>query len=213
MTTDMDKLIADIEVRIATPDGDYESGHNHGLRDAIALIRKHQAEQGVDHTRVNIPVSENEAVLMAAMGTDWLERKAPHRLKQAEQQGVDELLAWVKESAETIVYHYPNPELNHVDFRVRACQIAEEITQEIAKRIRPAEPVDLPLSSCDKHAQTMPHFTLIAKDNFACNVVEVWIELAQKHKLPDSKIKAAKDTVSAMRRWRMDNPDQCKIPD
>ncbi|WP_020476251.1 hypothetical protein [Zavarzinella formosa] len=35
----------------------------------------------VDHNRVNIPIHENEAALMVLLGTDWLERNAPHRLR------------------------------------------------------------------------------------------------------------------------------------
>lgn len=33
---------------------------------------------------VRIPTSENEAVLMALLGTQWLEQNAPHRLRSTE---------------------------------------------------------------------------------------------------------------------------------
>lgn len=35
----------------------------------------------VDHTHVVIPIFEKEAMMMVALGTDWLRRNAPHQLK------------------------------------------------------------------------------------------------------------------------------------
>ena len=48
-------------------------------------------------------------------------------------------LAKIEEAFEAIVYNYPNIDLNHVDFRVKACKISEEALS-ICKAIRESVP-------------------------------------------------------------------------
>ena len=77
---------------------------------------------------------------------------------------------------------------------------------------------DFPLrDKCEAKARAldMPHFTLIASDNFACDIVALWIERADENGngLPDEKYKEAKALLTAMRDWRVLNADKCKNPD
>lgn len=69
------------------------------------------------------------------------------------------------------------------------------------------------LSACDKHAQTMPHFTLLAKDNLALGLVQEWVDRAQEEDVPPDKIDAALQTRMKMAEWRKENKHLCKLPD
>ena len=69
------------------------------------------------------------------------------------------------------------------------------------------------LSSCDRHAQSMPHFTLIAKDNLSIQLVAQWIKNAEFVHVSAGKIQQAKAKLETMKQWRKENRSDCKNPD
>lgn len=70
-------------------------------------------------------------------------------------------------------------------------------------------------NKCEEKAQrnNIPHFTLLACDNFAVPLVKEWIKKATQNGVPYQKIIEAQSLLEAMKEWREDNEDQCKIPD
>lgn len=99
MTTDMDKLIADIEgLRIGRqprPDAPFDayivSANNKAIDDCIALIRKHQAEQqGVDLLEAIKALAPFEVV----------QGDVVHRTNPSSQQVVNSNAAWAVSNSE-----------------------------------------------------------------------------------------------------------------
>lgn len=73
---------------------------------------------------------------------------------------------------------------------------------------------DFPMmDKCDEKAKTMPHFTLLAKDDFAIPLILRWMEIAEEAGTPDEKLDEAKRLLTAIQDWRTLNPTLCKIPD
>lgn len=70
------------------------------------------------------------------------------------------------------------------------------------------------MSKCDEKAMRgMPHFTLLATDNFAPQLIQHWIELAYQFGTPEAKIFEAKQLLKRIQEWRTANPLACKTPD
>jgi hypothetical protein len=75
---------------------------------------------------------------------------------------------------------------------------------------------DFPLrDKCEEKAERLniPHFTLLACDNFACDLVEQWLEKAKEAGISPEKYNEAYDLALIMRAWRIENPHLCKNPD
>lgn len=68
-------------------------------------------------------------------------------------------------------------------------------------------------AKCKAKAKTQPHFTVVASDNFAQDIVQTWIDLAEAYNVPAAKIKAAKQTLDEIKYWRTMHPIACKIAD
>lgn len=68
------------------------------------------------------------------------------------------------------------------------------------------------MSECDRKAQSQPHFTLLAQDNFAPLLIQRWIELAIEHRVSDDKVFEAKALLRKIQEWRTANPLKCKTP-
>lgn len=68
------------------------------------------------------------------------------------------------------------------------------------------------MSECDKKAQSQPHFTLLAQDNFAPLLIQRWIELAVEHGVLEEKLFEAKALLRKIQEWRTAHPLKCKIP-
>ena len=70
------------------------------------------------------------------------------------------------------------------------------------------------MGKCDeKAARGMPHFTLLATDNFAPVLIRQWIALAIQHGTPEEKILEAKAILKRIEGFRTENPLLCKTPD
>lgn len=69
------------------------------------------------------------------------------------------------------------------------------------------------MSKCDVTARSMPHFTLLAKDNFTPILVREWISLAEANGVPASKLNEARKLLANIEEYRRQNPVECKIPD
>lgn len=67
-------------------------------------------------------------------------------------------------------------------------------------------------TKCDLKAQTMPHFTLLAKDNFTPILLRNWIALAKEHGTPAEKINEARKLLAGIEEYRRLNPTLCKTP-
>lgn len=70
-------------------------------------------------------------------------------------------------------------------------------------------------SKCEAKARRlkMPYFTLLACDNFTMELVELWIKRAVQNNVPYDKVMEAQALLEAMREWREDNGELCKVPD
>lgn len=69
------------------------------------------------------------------------------------------------------------------------------------------------MSKCDVKAKTMPHFTLLAKDNFTPILISEWIDMAIERGTPQPKINEARRLLAHIEEWRRANPLECKTPD
>lgn len=69
------------------------------------------------------------------------------------------------------------------------------------------------LKQCAAKAKTMPHFIVVASDNFAPVVLREWITLAEAHSVPAAKVNEARKLLGDIEQWRTDNPTACKTPD
>jgi hypothetical protein len=75
---------------------------------------------------------------------------------------------------------------------------------------------DFPLrDKCEDKAGDMniPHFTILACDNFGIELVRQWIWLAELFKVPQDKLHEARTLYQQMQIWRAQNHALCKIPD
>ena len=68
------------------------------------------------------------------------------------------------------------------------------------------------MRKADLKAQTMPHFTILAQDNFTPILIRNWIALAEEHKVPSAKITEARHLLAHIEEWRRLNPVSCKVP-
>ena len=62
-------------------------------------------------------------------------------------------------------------------------------------------------------AETQPHFTLMANNNFTPVLIRMWIDMAMDNGTPIDKIREAKLLLKNIEDWRRENPLACKIPD
>jgi hypothetical protein len=83
-------------------------------------------------------------------------------------------------------------------------------------------PADLPRKNafplrdkCEEKAKrlNMPHFTMLACDNFTVDLVKAWIKKATQNKVPYQKVIEAQSLLEAIKEWREDNAELCKVPD
>ena len=79
----------------------------------------------------------------------------------------------------------------------------------------PTKPVESTMiaQKCDLKAKSMPHFTLLATDNFTTILLRDWISYAEAHGTPPAKIADAKKQLGKIEEWRRLNPTHCKTPD
>lgn len=88
--------------------GDDAGAYQENYRDALTAWNTREP----DHDSVIIPVHADEAAMMVLLGTEWLEKNAPHRLKKAGQPD-DSAELWKKhkEKYVTIISHYEFEEI------------------------------------------------------------------------------------------------------
>jgi hypothetical protein len=59
----------------------------------------------------------------------------------------------------------------------------------------------------------VPVFTLVAYDALAVSIVTEWVTRAEKLGVNSDKLTRSKEHLSAMIKWRLENPEKIKIPD
>ena len=69
------------------------------------------------------------------------------------------------------------------------------------------------MHKCDEKAKSVPHFTLLAQDNFAPVVIAEWIRLAKERGTTAEKIFEATALLKRIEEWRTAHPLLCKTPD
>jgi hypothetical protein len=90
-------------------------------------------------------------------------------------------------------------------------QLRSDATTRILSKPAPS---NFPLmDKCDKTAQTMPHFTLLAKDNFCLPVMRMWMALAAQHDGCREKIGEADRLYNFILEWQIANRELMKFPD
>lgn len=120
------------------------------------------------------------------------------------------------ENPAAAVYESIRPFLSHEQVSVHPdykAMYEDVLAKYRALLATPAEQRAPKQSSCDRHAETMPHFTLLAQDNLAVGLVREWLNLAAQAGAPRAKLEQASLTLARMGVWRSDNPDRCKNPD
>ncbi|MGR3179866.1 MAG: hypothetical protein ACUZ8E_17640 [Candidatus Anammoxibacter sp.] len=69
----------------------------------------------------------------------------------------DKPIQAVREALEAIVYNYPNVDLNHVDFRVKACKISEQALKRIDEIETKLAGMKIDTSGYPEHVEHQAH--------------------------------------------------------